>query len=299
MKTYSQFVSESISGDGGLYSFRKPSTYSLEILNDWIHENNIPNPISPKDLHVTIVCSETAVPGYQLDPRSVWVNPATYSIDVLGDALVLHFKNEVLERQYDQAKLLGATSKWPTFQPHLSLSYAVPEDYDYSDIKPLPVQIILDEEQSRPIIDGWAAINQLREYTIGDMTLGGGPGIQKSPTLDLRPQVRNGDLPEFIIWLERQGISVNNVKMTVSDLRPVGSVANSMSQTIPNATLIKPFVVSNDNFILDGTSRWQTLLNRDPHYKINTFQVDLPIRELLAISHGFPKTSYRTTGTNQ
>jgi hypothetical protein len=292
MKTYSQFMNEGVTGDG-LYTFRKPSLSSIEIIEEWIQENRIPNPIAAKDLHVTIVCSDANVPNYKLDSRPVWINPATYNVDVLGEALVLRFKSDVLTQQWTQAKALGAESKWPTYQPHLSLSYSVPDDYDHSGVKPLPVQIILDQEQSRPIIDGWAAINHLREYTIGDMTLGGGPVFQSSPDLSKQPipQVRNADIPEFVVWLERQGIHVNFLKMAVSELRPIGTTASAV-RTIPDATLIQPLIASKDNYILDSQQRWQTLLNRDPHYKINTYQVDLPIGELLAIAHGFPKTSY-------
>ena len=261
-KTYLQFVNEDISTDHGLYSFRKPSLHSLEILNQWIQENQIPNPISPAELHATVVCSETAVPTYTPDPKSIWINPATYSIAILGEALVLRFRSEVLSRQWEQAKAMGAQSRWPTYQPHLSLSYSIPEDFDYSEIKPLPVQIILGEELIRPMIDGWAAINHLTE----DMTLGG-PDVLNVTPIEI-PQIRDTDISEFVTWIERQGIEV----------------------TIPTNILTKPVISSNDNYILDEHLRCQS---RDPHFMLETYQVDLPIRELLAIAHGFPKAFYK------
>src|SRR5580698_8968405 len=149
-KTYAQFVTEATTGDGGLYSFRKPCLHSAEILSEWIQENRIPNPISNQDLHVTVVHSETDIPNYVPDNKPVWVNPATYSIGFLGDALVLKFQNAVLTKQWEQANNLGAKSKWPSYQPHVSLSYSVPEGFDYSHVKPLPVQMVLDQEQMRP-----------------------------------------------------------------------------------------------------------------------------------------------------
>jgi len=165
MKTYSQFVSESVATDGGLYTFRKPSLHSIELLSEWMQENHIPNPVSAAELHVSVICSEIPVPGYIPDSNSVWVNPTTYSVGMLGEALVLKFRSEVLSQQWKEAQNLGAQSRWPTFQPHLSLSYAVPLDYDYSNIKPMFVQLVFMEEQCRQMIDGWASVNPLVSYT--------------------------------------------------------------------------------------------------------------------------------------
>jgi hypothetical protein len=134
------------------------------------------------------------------------------------------------------------------------------------------------------------------------MTLGGGPKIYVPQTSlnmprEQMPQITQANTMEFIDWLEGQGITVQFVAMPVALLRcvqgadavdPKKVTALQNSQTIST----KPFIVSKDNYVFDGHHRWLALLNRDPHFSVDTYRVNLPIRDLLDMAGKYSKTMY-------
>ena len=297
MKTYLQFITESSSG---LYTFRRLNQQSSEFLYEWMKENRVPNPSPMNELHCTVICSEVEIPGYTVDPALVMLNPATYKIAIMNEALVVQFKSDPLVEQWQKAMNLGGKSKFPTFIPHISLSYKVPEDYDYTELKPPPTFLVLQGEESKVMAEpGQTSIN---EYSVGDMTLGGGPKIYVPQTSlnmprEQMPQITQANTMEFIDWLEGQGITVQFVAMPVALLRcvqgadavdPKKVTALQNSQTIST----KPFIVSKDNYVFDGHHRWLALLNRDPHFSVDTYRVNLPIRDLLDMAGKYSKTMY-------
>jgi hypothetical protein len=298
MKTYSQFLTEDT--DGGFYAYRNLNVQSAEFLYEWMKEHNIPNPIPKDKLHVTVVCSECDVPGYTPDPALVMVNPASFKIDMMNEALVIKFRSDALEEQWQRAMNMGAKSRYPRFTPHVSLSYQVPETFDITDLKPPPSFLVFDAEQSRPLIDGWA--DSLRE-TSGDI-ISDNPGIyvpQNSLNIprEQMPQISDSNKMEFVDWLEEQGIVVQYMEIPVAMLRSVQDTINlkkveNLANTMPDGAMRKPVIVSKDHYILDGHHRWLALLNRDPHQAIAAYRVNIPIKELLAISRNYRQTFYKT-----
>jgi hypothetical protein len=261
-------------------------------------ENRVPNPIPPSELHCTVIASMVEIPGYSVDPALVMLNPATYRIAMMNQALVVQFKSDPLVEQWQKAMNLGGKSEFPTFIPHISLSYQVPEHYDYDELKPPPSFLVLQGEETKVKANGNTSIN---EYTIGDITLGGGPVYVPQTSLNMTreqmPQITAANTMEFIDWLEGQGITVQFLSMPVALLRcaqgndqvdPKKVSALQNSQTIST----KPFIVSKDNYVFDGHHRWLALLNRDPHYSVDTYRVNLPIKDLLAMAGKFGKAMY-------
>lgn len=297
MKTYLQFITESSSG---LYTFRRLNQQSSKFLYEWMKENRVPNPVSSNELHCTVVCSEVEILGYTVDPTLVMLNPATYKIAIMNEALVIQFKSDPLVEQWQKAMNLGGKSKFPTFIPHITLSYQVPEDYDYAELKPPSTFLVLQGEERKPQSEpGQTSIN---EYTIGDMTLGGGPIYVPQTSLnmsrDQMPQITQANTMEFIDWLEGQGITVQFLSMPVAMLRCAQGnehVNPKKVALLQNSTVlsIKPFIISKDAFILDGIHRWLAILNRDPHFSVNTYRVNLPFTELLQMTKKFSKVFYK------
>jgi hypothetical protein len=295
MKTYLQFIAEAAEG---LYTFRRLDPQSADFMYEWMRENNVPNPLPPSELHCTVICSEVAIPGYAVDPTPVMIFPATYKIAVMNEALTVQFKSESLTDQWQRAMNLGGKSKFPTFIPHITLSYRVPEDFDYTAIKPPPIFIVLKGEEGRPMAEpGKTSIN---EYTIGDMTLGGGPAIYVPQTSlemprESMPQITQANTMEFIDWLENQGIVVQFLSIPVALLKGAqGNVDPEKVAALQNSPSLntKPFIVSKDNYVFDGHHRWLALLNRDPHFSVDTYRVNLPLKDLLEKARNFSKTLY-------
>jgi hypothetical protein len=299
MKSYLQFMTEELTANDGLYSFRKLNAYSSGLLTEWMSEYRVPNPVESIELHCTVICSKASIPQYKLDAMPVMLNPATYHIDILGEALVLSFRSDTLHRQWLTANALGAQSRWPTFRPHITLSYKVPVEFQFEDLKPPPVPLVLDSEQGRVMVDGWAAINQVVESN--DFPQLYSPEIHLNIPREKMPQIASDHVGEYIGWLEANNVEVDWDQQVASSLRSVQKDINlakvaALSNTIPEEMLGKPLIVSNDHYILDGHHRWLAIMNRDPHYPINTYVVDLPIAQLLNLSKRFPKVSYRTAG---
>src|ERR1700733_10046894 len=285
MKTYLQFVTEDTAH--GLYSFRKLNKSSVEYLHHWQDENNIPNSTPPTELHCTILCSDVAVPGYTVDPTPVLLDPKTFGIKMLNEALVLTFKSSSLEEQWQQGMNLGAIYKWPTFVPHISLSYKVPIDYDYSDLKPPPVHIILDGEQSRLMVDGWASVadDAIQEST---ETIYLPKNSLNFPHSEM-PQISKQNLMEFIDWIENRGTLVQYIDIPVSMLKSSQDKINTKkigSFTIEQATS-NPLIISKDNYILDGHHRWIKILNKNPQSIVEAYRINLPFTELLQLSRTY------------
>lgn len=297
MKTYLQFLAENAVG---LYTFRRLNQQSSEFLYEWMKENRVPNPLPISELHTTVVQSEIDIPGYSVDPTPVMLYPATYKIEMLAEALVIRFKSDSLVDQWQRAMNLGGKSKFPTFIPHISLSYQVPEDYDYTDLKPPPTFLVLQGEESK--LESNSGNTSINEYTIGDMTLGGGPAIyvpqtSLNMTRDHMPQITAANTMDFIDWLERQGITVQFMSMPVALLRCVQGheqVNQQKVAALQNSPVLstKPFIVSKDNYVFDGHHRWLALLNRDPHFSVDTYRVNMPIKELLDMASQYSKTMY-------
>jgi hypothetical protein len=275
---------------------------SSEFLYGWMRENRIPNPLPISELHCTIIQSEIVIPGYTVDPTPVMIYPATFKIVIMNEALTVQFQSDPLVDQWQRAMNLGGKSRFPTFIPHITLSYKVPIEYDYTELKPPPTFMVLQGEESK--IETNDTHTSINEYTIGDMTLGGGPGIYVPQTSlnmprEKMPQITAANTMEFIDWLENQGVTVQYLSMPVALLRSAQGqedVDHEKVSALQNSTALstKPFIVSKDNYVFDGHHRWLAILNRDPHYSVNTYRVNLSIQDLLDMAKKFGKTMYVT-----
>ena len=286
MKTYLEFMAEDTTATEGFYSFRPLNVQSATYLYEWMKENRIPNPIPTDKLHVTVVCSDNDVPSYMPDPTPLQISPATFRLDMMQEALVIKFKSDALEEQWQRSMNMGAKSRYQSFSPHISLSYKVPLDYDCDYIKPPPTFLVFDGEQMKPNDPNWAKKNGLREETAGDI-ISDNPGIYV-PQLHLNvaredlPQVTDRNKMDFVDWLEKQGILVQYLDVPVSLLRSVqNEIDLEKVQKLMNVPVNKPILISRGNYVIDGHHRWVAALNHDPHQLIPTYRINLPIQQCL------------------
>lgn len=96
--------------------------------NAWATRHGIPSPVAADDLHVTIIYSEVEVlMKPEVRPLVITTSRSYFAMfgpddDVLVLALGGYDTWELNDRNYFfQAN--GATTKWPTFRPHMTLSY--------------------------------------------------------------------------------------------------------------------------------------------------------------------------------
>jgi hypothetical protein len=115
------------------------------------------------------------------------------------------------------------------------------------------------------------------------------------------PQIPSKAVPEYLSWLLSRGVAHKRLAVPVGKLRATQrdlNLAKAEKLTLANdkVFLKKPVLVSSDNYLLDGHHRWAALLNIDPNEDIEVIQINLQIKELLNLTHEFPKTEYKDIG---
>jgi len=111
------------------------------------------------------------------------------------------------------------------------------------------------------------------------------------------PQIKSGDLRDYLKWLGEQGISHKGEKIPISKLeltqKDIDPKKVDSLQSAPEKVLSKPIIVSKDGFVLDGHHRIVALYNLKPNFKIPAVRVDTPMIQLLGLTKDYPKVSYK------
>ncbi len=134
----------------------------------------------------------------------------------------------------------------------------------------------------------------------GIIDLEDGLGISRNEL----PQIKSTDVPEFIEWLESQGMESFDASFPVGALKPVQKEINlekvfSMAEKHKAGEIDlskgKPLMTSSDEHIIDGHHRWYALRELDPKNEIDIIMIDSSVRKLIELMKEFPKTSYKQT----
>jgi hypothetical protein len=116
------------------------------------------------------------------------------------------------------------------------------------------------------------------------------------------PQIKSTDVRDFIDFLKNKGISVSSKPFLVSSMkmtqRDINKDKVSSLMQSDKSSLAKPVIISSDRYILDGHHRVLALYNIDKNFKLNTIYVDIPIKQLLTISHEYPKSFTKSIDEN-
>jgi hypothetical protein len=112
--------------------------------------NKIPNPVKQEDLHTTVLFSRNIldkahhinVSKAQLEGREWRFSPLKF--DIFGtDTAILVLRIDAPEIQFlhDQLINVGGTHDFPTYDPHITLSYNVPKNLDISKFGVPPIYL--------------------------------------------------------------------------------------------------------------------------------------------------------------
>jgi hypothetical protein len=157
----------------GSYFGLHPTKETIEAMQEFMKEHHVPNPLENDKLHSTVVFSRTfcgARPLGKLDPT--WQGQFT-AFDIFpsggpadddgleesdkprSNCLVLKFDcPELHERHHFLRKHHGATHDFPSFEPHMTLSYNV-GDFDHQNLPHYDGPHEFDEEYSEPLNLNW------------------------------------------------------------------------------------------------------------------------------------------------
>jgi len=159
-----------VAGPGQPVKDATPRTLYLrrDVLNadqiiKWFQDQGVPEVYAAESMHVTIVYSKTAVDwmkmGEPWDARFELPEGGPRVLEKFGDGgdvLVQLFASNELLWRHEFAKGIGATSDYPDYQPHISISLQAGA-VDLINLKPWQGPIILGPEVYEEIIEDWRA----------------------------------------------------------------------------------------------------------------------------------------------
>jgi hypothetical protein len=131
----------------------------------WAKAQGIPEPMDAADLHTTICYSRTPVDWLKVD--SAWnendqgqltVRPGgARLVERLGDkgAVVLLFNASELSWRHEQIMRAGGSHDFEDFQPHVTISWNVPIDFDVDAVEPFRGKLMFGPEIFAEIDEDW------------------------------------------------------------------------------------------------------------------------------------------------
>ena len=152
--------------------FFEPKTLYVcrEVLNAqdilrWARREGFQSMLPAGELHVTIAYSMQPVDWMKIP--TAWEQKEDGTLVVppggprhvaclgTGDAVALLFNHSGLSYRHEDIKRCGATWKWASYQPHVTLTYEA-GDMDLEDVTPYEGVIELGPERFKEIVEGWS-----------------------------------------------------------------------------------------------------------------------------------------------
>jgi hypothetical protein len=129
----------------------------------WAKSQGFKTTLPVEDLHVTVAFSRDPVDWIKVG-NDLWDNDkGTFTVAVggprvmekFGDAIVLVFASSRLYWRHMEIRRAGASFDFEDYNPHITISYNLPEGLDLSAIKPYVGPIELGPEIFAPINEDW------------------------------------------------------------------------------------------------------------------------------------------------
>ena len=107
------------------------------------------------------------------------------------------------------------------------------------------------------------------------------------------PQIKEQDYPEFLKYLEENGVTITRGRLPANQLKPVQKEFSDkgVMKALLKRDNEKPIIASSDNYIIDGHHRWLAAINT--RNTVSIIRASVPVKQLLKLVHAFPKTYYK------
>lgn len=148
-----------------LYVSRK--LLNADELIRWAKAQGFETTTPADEMHVTITFSRRAVDWLKVAPYDNWdqdkdgkmtVPPGgARLVELLGDkgAVVLLFNSARLAWRHQEMVENGASWDFPDFQPHVTITYAAPDDFDLSKVEPYRGKLVFGPEIFAEVVEDW------------------------------------------------------------------------------------------------------------------------------------------------
>lgn len=155
----------------------------------WAKRQGIPNPIPGDKMHVTLIYSKAPVDwlamGNAWSPEVTVEEGGPRIVERLGprrDVIALTFASDALQWRNTELREKGASTDYPEYLPHVTVSVDVPDDFDHTLIAPYTGKLVFGPEIFEGINEDWKA-TLVAKYSPhqprakdGKWTIGGGGG---------------------------------------------------------------------------------------------------------------------------
>ena len=143
-----------------LYVYRKLKN-AREVIR-WAKVNGFKTTLPASDMHVTLLYSKRPVDpmamGTGFTGEKVTVGEGgPRALERFGDAVVLSFRSNELEWRHEQMVDDGASHDYGGYQPHITLSWTVPADFDLDAVEPYQGKLVFGPETFETINPDWEA----------------------------------------------------------------------------------------------------------------------------------------------
>lgn len=115
-------------------------------------------------LHVTIIHTRTPMDWIKVgedywgeDGKMTIAEGGPRLMERFGDAIVLQFASSRLTWRHEDIKRMGAETDYPEYQPHITITWAMPEGMDLTKVEPYRGKIELGPEVFEEVDDNWKA----------------------------------------------------------------------------------------------------------------------------------------------
>lgn len=128
-----------------------------EDIRAWAATQGLRSTLPADDMHITIAYSRAPVDRSKLTPdkSTLTITGGKRSVEMFGpdlDAMVLELQSDALSQRHQELCDAGARWDWPTYAPHVSLTY---DGAGISPVVPYAGPIVLGPEVFKPIKQGW------------------------------------------------------------------------------------------------------------------------------------------------
>lgn len=115
-------------------------------------------------LHVTVIHTRTPMDWIKVGSDSEWSGGDVKMeigaggprlMERFGDAVVLQFASSRLTWRHEDIKRMGAETDYPDYQPHVTITWTMPEGIDLATVEPYRGKILLGEEIFEEVNDDW------------------------------------------------------------------------------------------------------------------------------------------------
>lgn len=113
------------------------------------------------------------------------------------------------------------------------------------------------------------------------------------------PQIKQDKIDDFLKYLKQEKVTISNVQLPADEIKPTQRELDSVKvekiiKDILNHNIKdQKYIISSDNYILDGHHRWAAYIEVSPKTKLNCQRVSIPMTKLLELAHQFEGVGYK------